>query len=105
MSAEVGLSFGGGLGLASLVDSDDPELVPLALAQAGHPRFQLIDGGCTVLVVCDEGVEPAAKFVFLLDDVVGDGATSILLGLVPPKSDRLVVEVHNLRLARSTWWS
>lgn len=83
----MGLGFGGGVGLSGLVDGNHPELVPLALAQAGHACLQLVDGGCAVLVVCDEGIEPASELVFLLDDVVGDGPAPVVLGLVPPKGD------------------
>ena len=99
MSAEVWLGLGRGVGLARLVDRNDTELVPLALAQAGHPRLQLVDGRHAVLVVRDEGVEPAAEFVFLLDDVVGDGPAAVVLGLVPPQGDGFVVKVHDSRLA------
>lgn len=45
-----------------------------------------------VLVVRDQRVKPAAELVFLLDDVVGDGAPAVLLGLLPPQGHRLVVE-------------
>ena len=55
---------------ASLVDSNDSELVPFALTEAWNARFQLLDGGHTVVVVGDEGVEPASEFVFLLNNVV-----------------------------------
>ena len=100
VSAEVGFGFGGRLGLSGLVDSDHSELVPLALAQARHSRLQLVDCCCAVLVVGDESVKPAAKLVFLLNDIVRDRAATILLGLVPSQCDRLVVEVDNLRLSR-----
>ncbi len=43
VSAEVGFRVRGGLGLAGLVDGDDPELVPLALAQAGDACLQFVD--------------------------------------------------------------
>ena len=98
--AEVRFGFGGRLRLSGLVDGDHSELVPLALAQARHSRLQLVDGGCAVLVVGDEGVEPAAKLVFLLNDVVGDRSTTILLGFVPSQGDRLVVKVNNLGFSR-----
>ena len=100
VSAEVRFGFGGRLRLSGLVDSDHSELVPLALAQAWHPRLQLVDGGSAVLVVGDESVEPAAELVFLLDDVVRDRTATVLLGLVPSQGDRLVVEVDNLWLSR-----
>ena len=100
VSAEVGFGFGGRLRLSGLVDSDHSELVPLALAKAWHSRLQLVNGGSAVLVVGDESVEPAAELVFLLDDVVGDGAATVLLRLVPSQRHRLVVEVDNLRLSR-----
>merc|ERR1719384_2567279 len=63
VSAEVGFGFGRGFGLSRLVDCDDPELVPLALAQPRHPGLELVDGRHAVLVVRDEGVEPAAELV------------------------------------------
>ena len=96
----MGLGFGGGVGLSGLVDGNHPELVPLALAQAGHACLQLVDGGCAVLVVCDEGIEPASELVFLLDDVMRNWATTILFWLVPSESDRFVVKVNNLWLTR-----
>ena len=92
------LGFRGRLGFAGLVDGDDPELVPLALAEAGHARLQLVYRRHAVLVVRDEGVEPAAELVFLLDDVVGDGAPTVVLRLLPPEGHRLVVEVDNVGL-------
>ena len=100
MSAEVGLGLGRGVRLARLIDRDDAKLIPLALAEAGHPRLQLVNRGHAVLVVRDEGVKPAAEFVFLLDDVVGDGTPAVVLGLVPSQCHGFVVKVHNFRLAR-----
>ena len=100
MPAEVRFGFGGRLRLSGLVDGDNSELVPFALAQAWHSRLQLVDCCCAVLVVGDESIKPAAKLVFLLDDVVRDRAATVLLGLVPSQGDRLVVEVDNLRLSR-----
>ena len=87
VSGEVGLSLVTGPGLARLVDRDYPELVPLALAQARHSRLQLVDCCCAVLVVSDESVKPAAELVFLLNDIVRDGAATVLLGLVPSQRD------------------
>ena len=87
VSAEVGFGFGGRLGLSGLVDGDHSELVPLALAQAWHSSLQLVDCCRAVLVVRDESVKPAAKLVFLLDDVVRDWSTTILLGPVPSQGD------------------
>ena len=87
VSAEVGFGFRRGFGLSRLVDCDDPELVPLALAQPRHPGLELVDGGHAVLVVRDEGVEPAAELVLLLDDVVCDGPPAVVLGLVPAQCD------------------
>ena len=95
----------GGLRLAGLVDCDDPELVPLALAEAGHPRFQVVDLGTAVGVVGDERVEPAAEFVLLLNDVVRDGPAAVVFRLGPLQRDRLVVEVGYLRLTRLAWRS
>jgi hypothetical protein len=68
--AQVRFGFGGGLRLAGLVDGDDPELVPLSLAEARHTRLQLVDGGGAVLIVSDKGIKPSSEFVFLLDNVV-----------------------------------
>ena len=102
VSAEVGFGFGGRLRLSGLVDSDHSELVPLALAKAWHSRLQLVNGGSAVLVVGDESVEPAAELVFLLDDIMGDGAATVLLRLVPSQRHRLVVEVDNLGFSRGT---
>ena len=48
----------GGLRLAGLVDRDDPELVPLPLAEAGNPRLKVVDGRTAVVVVRYQGVEP-----------------------------------------------
>ena len=87
VSAEVGFGFGRGFGLSRLVDCDDPELVPLALAQPRHPGLELVDGRHAVLVVRDEGVKPAAELVLLLDDVVCDGPPAVVLGLVPAQCD------------------
>ena len=87
VSAEVGFGFRRGFGLSRLVDCDDPELVPLALAQPRHPGLELVDGRHAVLVVRDEGVEPAAELVLLLDDVVCDGPPAVVLGLVPAQCD------------------
>ena len=103
--AEVGFGFGGRLRLSGLVDGDDSELVPFALAQARHSRLQLVDCCCAVLVVGDESIKPAAKLVFLLNDVVRDRAATVLLGLVPSQRDRLVVKVDNLWLSRGAGWS
>merc|ERR1712211_140966 len=99
---KVGFGFGGRLRLSGLVDSDHSELVPLALAQAWHSRLQLVNSGSAVLVVGDESVEPAAELVFLLDDIMGDGAATVLLRLVPSQRHRLVVEVDNLGFSRGT---
>ena len=97
---EVGLGLVAGPGLARLVDGHDAELVPLALAQPRHPRLQLVDGRHAVVVVRDEGVEPAAELVLLLDDEVGDGPPAVVSGLVPAQRHALVVEVHDARLPR-----
>ena len=83
MSAEVRFGVRGGLRLAGLVDRDDPELVPLALAEPGYSRFQVVDLGAAVLVVGDERVEPAAEFVLLLNDVVRYGSAAVVLWLGP----------------------
>ena len=69
MSAEVRFGVRGGLGLAGLVDCDDPELVPLALAQTGNPGLQFVDGAGTVVVVSHQGVEPTAELVLFLDNI------------------------------------
>ena len=117
VSAEVGFGLRRWVGLSCLVDGDHSELVPLAFTQPGHASLQLVDGRHTVLVVGDEGIEPAAELVFLLDDVVADGAAAVTLGLLPPECDGLVVEVDNLWFTRlagrscntevtrgSDWW-
>ena len=85
-----------------LVDSDHPELIPLAFAETRYPCFQLINGGHTVLVVSDECIKPSSELVLLLDDVVGDGSASIVLGLLPAQCDGLVVKVNNLWFTRLT---
>ena len=87
VSAEVGFGFGGRLRLSGLVDSDHSELVPLALAKAWHSRLQLVNGGHTVLVIGDEGIKPATELVFLLNDVVCDGSTAVILGFSPSECD------------------
>jgi hypothetical protein len=52
-------------------------------------------------IIRDESIKPASKLVLLLDDVVRNGSTASVLGLGPTEGDRLVVEVHDARLARS----
>ena len=96
------LCLWGWVGFAGFVNCDYAELIPLALAEARNSGLQLVNCGCAVLVVCDESVEPAAELVFLLDDVVGDGAATVLLRLVPSQRHRLVVEVDNLGFSRGT---
>ena len=102
MSAEVRFGVRGGLRLAGLVGCDDPELVPLALAEAGHPRFQVVDLGAAVGVVGDERVEPAAEFVLLLNDVVRYGSAAVVDGGRPAQGHRLMVEIHDLRISGFT---
>ena len=105
MSTQVRLGLGRGLGLAGLVDGDNPELIPLALAQPRYSRLQLVDGGHTVLVIGDQRVKPAAKLVFLLNDVVCDGSATVVLGFVPSQCDGFVVEINNLGFPRLAWRS
>ncbi len=93
-------SFGGRIGFAGLVHGNYSELIPLSFAEAGHTGLQLVYGRCAVLVVCYESVEPAAKFVFFLNDVVCDGTASVVLGFVPAECHGLVVEVDNLGFTR-----
>ena len=50
-------------------------------------------------IVRDEGVKPSSKFVFLLNDVVADGAAAGVFGLGPAEGDGLVVEVHDAWLS------
>ena len=80
---QVGLGLVARPRLPGLVGRHDPELIPLALAQTWHPGLQLVNRGATVVVVRDEGVKPAAEFVFLLDDEMCDRSTSVISGLVP----------------------
>ena len=54
----MGLGLRRGIRLSGLVDRDDPELVPLALAEAWHPSLKVVDGGAAVVVVGDQGVKP-----------------------------------------------
>ena len=98
MSAEVGLGLETGERLPCLVDGHYAELVPLALAEPGHARLQLVDGGAAVVIVRHEGVEPSAELVLLLDDVVGDGTAAVVQRLVPLQGHRLVVELADARL-------
>lgn len=83
---------------SGLVDGNDSELVPFALAQAGHPGLKVVDRSHAVVVVSDEGIEPAPKFVLLLNDVVANRPASCVFGLCPPEGDRFVVEVNNFGL-------
>ena len=52
--------------------------------QARDPSLQLSDSCGAVCVIRDESLEPAAKLVLLLDDVVSDGAAAVSDRLVPP---------------------
>ena len=90
------LCLWGWVGFTGFVNCDHAELIPLALAEARNSRLQLVNCGRAVLVVCDESVEPAAEFVFFLNDVVCDGTTSVVLWFVPPEGYGFVVKVHNL---------
>ena len=105
MSAEMGLRLRWRVWLAGLVDRNHTELIPLALAEAGHTRLQLVYRCRTVLVVCDESVEPAAEFVFFLNDVVCDRTSAVVLGFVPAQGHGFVVKVNNLGLTRRAWRS
>ena len=58
------------------------------------PGFQLLNGRRAVLVVGDESIEPTAKLVLLLDDVVGDGTSTVVRRWAPTKGHRLVVKVN-----------
>ena len=80
---QVGLGLIAWPRLPGLVNRHNPELVPLALAQTRHPGLQLVNCGAAVVIIRDEGVKPAAEFVFLLDDEMCDGPTSVISGLVP----------------------
>ena len=96
VSAEMGLGLNAGEGLAGLVHCDDPELVPLSQTEARNACFELLYRGCAVGVVRHEGVEPAAERVFLLNDIVADGATAIVGRGRPTQRYGLVVEVDDL---------
>ena len=98
VSTEVGFGLWRRLRLSGLVGGYDAELVPLALAEPRDPRLQLVDGGAAVVVVRHERVEPSAKLVLLLDDVVGDGPAAVVQRLVPLQRHRLVVELADARL-------
>ena len=93
VSAEMGLGLDAGVGLAGLVHCDEPKLVPLSQTEAGNAGLELLYGGRAVGVVCDEGVEPAAERVLLLDDVVTDWAATVVGRGRPAQSHGLVVEV------------
>lgn len=80
-------SVGGWIGFSGLVHGDDSELVPFALAQAGHAGFKIVNGSYAVVVVSDKGIEPASKFILLLNDVVANGPASCVFGLCPPEGD------------------
>ena len=105
MPAEVRFGFGRRLGLSGLVHGDHSELVPLALTQPRYSRLQLVNCGHTVLVIGDQGVKPAAKFVFLLNDVVCNGTAAVIFGFIPSQCDGFVVEINNLGFARLAWRS
>ena len=91
-----------GVRFAGLINGDNAELVPFAFAEAWDAGLQLFNGGHAVVVVGDEGVEPASKLVFLLNDIVADGAASIILGFAPSEGHWLVIKVHDLRLTRGS---
>ena len=48
-------------GFSRLVNRDDPELVPLALAEAGHAGLQLVYRRAAVVVVRYQRVKPACS--------------------------------------------
>ena len=98
-------SVGWRIWFSGLVDSNDAELIPLALAQARNASFQLLNGGGAVVIVGDECVEPTAEFVFLLNNVVTDGATAGVLGFGPAQGHGFVVKVHDFGLTGSGGWS
>ena len=86
----------GGRRLAGLVDRDHPELVPLSEAESGSVGLELLHRGRAVGVFHDEGVEPAAERVLLLNDVVADGAAAVVGRGRPAQGHRLVVKVVDL---------
>ena len=90
--------------LASFVDSNHPELVPLAFAKTRDPGLQLINNGAAVAVVGDQSVKPPSKLVLLLNDVVSDWPPAVRLRLLPSKRNRLVVEVRDVGFLWRTWW-
>lgn len=95
-------SFRTRIGFSGLVDSNDPELIPFTLTETWNPGLQLIYSCYTVLIVCDKGIEPAAEFVFLLNDIVRNGTATIMFGFIPSQGDRFVVKINNLRFSRCT---
>ena len=102
VSAEMRLGLDAGVGLASLVDRDDSELVPLSETEAGDAGLELLDGGRAVGVVGHEGVEPAAEGVLLLNDVVRYGSAAVVGGGRPAQGHRLMVEIHDLGISGFT---
>ena len=89
---------------SGFVDSNNPELVPLALAETGHPCLQLVDGGHAVVIVRDQSVKPASKLVLLLDDKMGDWPSSVISRFVPSQCYTFVVKINNSRLSGLSWW-
>ena len=53
-------------------------------------------------IVSDESIKPSSELVFLLNDVVADGAAASVFGLGPFQGNRFVVEVSDGWLAGST---
>ena len=96
---------GRGIRFAGLIDGNYAELIPFAFTESWHARFQLFDGSHAVVVISDERIKPATKFVLFLDDVVTDGATASVLGFGPSQSYRFIIKVYDLRFSRWSRWS
>lgn len=78
--------------------------VELSSIYRRYVMHQKLDHWCVRMfyqIISDESIKPASKLVLLLDDVVRNGSTTSVLWLGPTEGDRLVVEVHDARLARS----
>ena len=79
-----------GLRFSSFVDSPNPELVDGPFNEAGH----LCDRGLTLRPCAD--LPLLELLVTLLDDVAGNRAAAVELGLVPFQLDPVGVEVDHL---------
>ena len=89
-----GLAGGGGVGDAVLVLGVDPEVVVGVDHQVPHPGVAGGDVGG------DLGPLPPGLGVGLLDDVVGDGAATIVPGRHPVEREGLAGKVGSLDVPR-----